>query len=73
MKEQMYVIWSYEHSSWWRPHSMGYTVDINQAGLYTKDEAAKICDDANKYQPANEPHETMILQSEVKKALDNES
>ena len=72
MNEQLYVIWSYEHGSWWRPHSRGYTVDIKQAGLYTKKVAREICESANKYQPTNEPHETMISKEDIDKVTKDE-
>ena len=29
---------------WWRPNSLGYTVDINHAGLYSAEEAMEIVD-----------------------------
>ena len=37
------LIWSHEHSAWWRPKSAGYTNSINDAGRYTRDEALAIC------------------------------
>lgn len=36
-----YLIWSNEHRAWWRPNAHGYTVHIEQAGRYTRDEAVK--------------------------------
>lgn len=44
----MFVIWSYEHEAWWRPHRLGYTPLLIDAGLYTTVEAARIVDDANR-------------------------
>lgn len=32
-----------EHITWWRPDSRGYTVCIEKAGIYSKDEARSIC------------------------------
>jgi hypothetical protein len=37
-----YFVWSMEHNAWWRPNHCGYTADLYQAGLYTKDEADAI-------------------------------
>jgi hypothetical protein len=34
---------SWEHIVWWKPDSCGYTVCIEKAGLYSEDEARKIC------------------------------
>lgn len=32
-----------EHITWWKPDSRGYTVCIDKAGRYSKDEARSIC------------------------------
>ena len=42
-----YLIWSNEHNAWWCPNSRGYTQFIELAGIYTIEEATKICNDAN--------------------------
>lgn len=34
-----YLIWSNEHRAWWRPNRMGYTIHIEAAGRYTREEA----------------------------------
>lgn len=34
---------SCEHVIWWKPDSRGYTFCIEKAGLYSKDEARRIC------------------------------
>jgi hypothetical protein len=34
---------SYEHVTWWKPDSRGYTICIDKAGRYTADEAERIC------------------------------
>lgn len=34
-----WLIWSNKRGCWYRPGSAGYTSDIAQAGIYTKDEA----------------------------------
>ena len=38
----VFLIWSIEHTAWWRPHALGYTTDIFQAGLYSRDVAVGI-------------------------------
>ena len=40
--EREYVIWSFEHRTWWRPNKCGYTTRLDDAGRYTKDEAGDI-------------------------------
>ena len=41
-----YLVWSCEHDAWWRPNKCGYTLNLPQAGLYTRTEALAICLDA---------------------------
>lgn len=38
-----YVIWSNEHRAWWRANSRGYAKDFDDAGVYSRGEAIKIC------------------------------
>lgn len=51
--EKPYLIRSYEHElpgrgvCWWRPNELGYTNDIEQAGLYSKAKAEEIVERAN--------------------------
>lgn len=53
-----YLIESLEHKGfggvyrvWWKPERLGYTIDIEEAGLYSAAEALEICDRAG---PENE-------------------
>jgi hypothetical protein len=39
---QPWVVWSFEHNAWWRPHRWGYTADVHEAGRYTEFEAKVI-------------------------------
>jgi len=44
-QEELYYIqngWVGDARLWWRPNSKGYTIRINEAGKYTKEEALKI-------------------------------
>jgi hypothetical protein len=43
----MYLIWSNEHRAWWRPQRQGYTSSIHEAGQYSRENALKICSNAN--------------------------
>jgi hypothetical protein len=54
--EMEYVIWSIEHTAWWRPLWIGYTTVLKEAGRYSKQEAARIVANANIYKF----HECMI-------------
>ena len=42
-----YVIWSIEHTAWWRPGRCGYTEVLAEAGRYSRAEAHAILVDAN--------------------------
>lgn len=42
----MYLIWSNEHQAWWRPNSCGYTIYVDAAGRYGRDEALSIASGA---------------------------
>lgn len=41
-----YIIWSNQHKSYWKPNSMGYSIDIREAGIYSLKEVIRICDGA---------------------------
>lgn len=53
MIEEKFWIWSIEHNAWWRPMERGYTHEIQDAGIYTKEKAVEICFHANEYLPTN--------------------
>lgn len=57
-----YLIWSYEHKAWWRGKN-GYARDWLEAGFFTKDEATRICAEANRY--SAQPEERMVRLDEV--------
>jgi hypothetical protein len=61
----IYLIWSNEHSAWWRLKRIGYTLIIGDAGRYSEAEAREICARANQCRPAGaEPNEVMVLAPE---------
>lgn len=37
-----YLVWSNEHHAWWRPNSQGYAKSIEDAGVYSREEAMDI-------------------------------
>ncbi len=37
-----FVIWNAAHHVWWRPANLGYTTNIEEAGRFSAEEAAKI-------------------------------
>lgn len=39
--EERYLVWSNEHRAWWRPNAQGYTISLEKAGRYTRDEAIR--------------------------------
>lgn len=42
-----FVIWSIEHDAWWRAGWLGYTLELCEAGLYTREEADAVLARAN--------------------------
>jgi|HubBroStandDraft_6_1064221.scaffolds.fasta_scaffold00529_3 hypothetical protein len=38
-----YLIWSNEHDGWWGPGERGYTRTLDKAGLYSREDAIRIC------------------------------
>lgn len=46
-QRRLYVIWSLEHSAWWRDNWCGYTRELALAGVYDEDDSQKILDRAN--------------------------
>jgi len=70
MKDETYLIWSYEHAAWWRGAFAGYTPDAIAAGRYSYEQARNICWEANKHRPVDEPHEVMVLESDLKEFLE---
>jgi hypothetical protein len=56
-----WLIWSNEHSAYWRPNSAGYTTFASAAGRYSQDEAIEICRNARSHGGDDTPPpETMI-------------
>jgi hypothetical protein len=47
MEKDQWLIWSIEHSAWWKPYHNGYTSVRGEAGEYSFDEACDIVQRAN--------------------------
>lgn len=42
VRGESYLVWSNEHRAWWRANSQGYAKSIEDAGVYSRDEAMDI-------------------------------
>lgn len=61
----MYLIWSNEHRAWWRAKSSGYTMHLEAAGHYTREEALAICNGRDGWCAHVTPDEIPVLASDV--------
>lgn len=57
-KDMKVRIWSFEHDAWWKPNNIGYTKNIEEAGIYDRKEAEQIVKNANRY--SKEPQEKIV-------------
>lgn len=62
-----YLVWSNEHTAWWRENSQGYTYEITYAGRYSREEAMRICKGANYgfMQQEENPDEIPVLEADA--------
>lgn len=60
--DREWLIWSIEHSAWWKPNHNGYTKKREEAGRYTFHEACKIVREGN-INLKDTPNEAMIKMS----------
>lgn len=66
MAKDDWLIWSNEHHAWWGPGRAGYTTLTHMAGRYSKEEADRICEQANCWIPrAHPPNEVACLAPET--------
>ncbi len=57
-----YLIWSNERRLWWRPNRCGYTIRIEEAGRYSREDALRICKNARDgWRPGDPPPEIPVL------------
>jgi len=60
-----YLVWSHEHSAWWRPARQGYTTFLERAGRYTRDEALAICIQRDGFDPSKAPYEIPVREEDA--------
>ena len=70
-EDQLWLIWSVEHSAWWKPAQIGYTIKLSEAGRYAFQTAVNICRVAGfrrsnfSHQDIKTPNETMFLAEDL--------
>lgn len=64
-----YWIYSLEHRAYWAPDAQGYTTHIEEAGVYTHEQAIQIVTNAN-YSLGQPPDEAMIPVRPISKTAD---
>jgi len=62
-----YLIWSVEHNGWWKQSQYGYSDDLSEAGLFSKEKAKEIIDNANRFHL----EDVMIPNSAIKSLSSN--
>jgi hypothetical protein len=55
---RVWLVWSNEHSAWWRPNAAGYCTNVLDAGRYTLEEAMEHCNTRSRL-PGGKPPEEM--------------
>ena len=60
-KAPEYLIWSNQHSMWWRPDSKGYTPELAEAGRYSRGEAIEISRGRDFWRAFELPREIPVL------------
>jgi hypothetical protein len=53
-------IWNFERGAYWKPGQNGYTLRKRSAGVYSLEEATRICNEANRFKDDTGPEEAMI-------------
>ena len=65
-----YLVWSNQHSAWWRANSRGYTKDLAQAGIYSRMETIAICAGARDgWRDGETPPEIPVVAADAFEAL----
>lgn len=54
MENKEFIIYSTEHQAWWKKNKFGYTSHIEMAGVFSYEEAIKICTDSNRLNILND-------------------
>jgi hypothetical protein len=63
-QEMKWLIWSNEHTAWWRANHLGYCYSRAEAGRYTFEEACDVVKNAN-YALSNSPNEAMVADEPI--------
>lgn len=63
--EETYLVWSNEHRAWWRPNGRGYTIKLEAAGRYTREEAIDIAGGRLGWIKDREPDEIPVLERDA--------
>lgn len=59
--DETWLIWSNEHTAWWKSGHLGYTRRRSEAGTFSREEAEEIVRGANLHLADDaEPYETMV-------------
>lgn len=65
-RDERYVVWSHEHSCWWRANSQGYARRIEDAGVYSRAEAVSISHRGRDgWRPGERPDELPVRVSDL--------
>ena len=72
--DDLYYIWSNEHTAWWSPNSTGYTKSLTLAGLYPREEAIRICYNATHdwLRSSAPPNELPIPAKDIQECADGQ-
>lgn len=70
LDDSRYLIWSNEHRMWWRPNSAGYTRLFGMAGVYSAEDAIRICARGRDGWASNEPpSEIPVREADVRECV----
>lgn len=56
----VFYIWNFERGAYWKAGRNGYTLRKRDAGVYSLEEATRICNEANRFKDEGGPEEAMI-------------
>ncbi len=59
-----YLVWSNEHTAWWRPNAAGYCTSVADAGRFTKEEAEDHASCRSRL-PNGDPPEVVVTEADA--------
>lgn len=65
MNEPKYLIWSNQHSAWWRNEGRGYTAIISEAGRFSREQAIDIAGGHRAWTKGGIPDEIPALEQDA--------